>query len=167
MMACVVFLLIFGPTAVAGDTQDVPRISVHQAKKMMGSPDTIVIDVRKYRNWWRSSKKIPTAVREDPSKVNQWIEKYAKSQTLIFYCSWKHERTSARVARSFLLKGYKNVFALQGGWSAWMNAGYPVEEKWDLKSKKWGKFRPRHLAWKNTCDPLTVVGLHENWIRVW
>ena len=87
MMACFVFLLIFGLTAVAGDTQDVPRISVHQAKKLMGSPDTIVIDVRKYRNWWRSSKKIPTAVREDPSKVDQWIEKFGKNQTLIFYCS--------------------------------------------------------------------------------
>ncbi|MBW2335712.1 MAG: hypothetical protein JRF47_02965 [Deltaproteobacteria bacterium] len=33
------------------------------------------------------------------------------------------------MARTFRLKGYTNVFALQGGWSAWMNAGYPVEEK--------------------------------------
>ena len=23
--------------------------------------------------------------------------------------------------------------------------------------------RPRHSAWKNGCDSLTVVGLHENW----
>ncbi len=129
MMACFVFLLIFGPAAVAGDTQNVPRISVQQAKKLMGSPDTIVIDVRKYRNWWRSSKKIPTAVREDPSKVDQWIEKFDKNQTLIFYCSWKSERTSARVARKFRLKGYTNVFALQGGWKAWQQAGYPLEEK--------------------------------------
>jgi hypothetical protein len=87
MMACFIFWLIFGPAAVAGDTQDVPRISVHQTKKLMDSPDTIVIDVRKYRNWWRSSKKIPTAIREDPSKVDQWIEKFGKNQTLIFYCS--------------------------------------------------------------------------------
>ena len=87
MMACFVFLLIFGPAAVAGDTQDVPRISVHQAKKLMAGPDTIVIDVRTYRNWWRSSKKIPTAVREDPSKVDQWIEKFDRNQALIFYCS--------------------------------------------------------------------------------
>ena len=129
--ACFVFMLIFGQIAVtvAGDTRDVSRISVHQAQVLLGHPDTVIIDVRKYRNWWRSSKKIPTAVREDPSKVENWIEKYGKNQTLIFYCSWKHERTSARVARSFLLKGYKNVFALQGGWSAWMTAGYPLEDK--------------------------------------
>ena len=23
--------------------------------------------------------------------------------------------------------------------------------------------RPRHSAWKNSCDSLAVVGLHENW----
>jgi len=88
-MACFVFLLILGQTAaaVAGDTRDVPRISVHQVKALLGQPDTVIIDVRRYRNWWRSSKKIPTAVRENPSKVEQWIEKYGPHQTLIFYCS--------------------------------------------------------------------------------
>ena len=86
---CFVFFLILGQTAVsvANETRDVSRISVHQVKALLGRPDTIIIDVRKYRNWWRSSKKIPTAVREDPSKVEQWIEKYGQHQTLIFYCS--------------------------------------------------------------------------------
>jgi hypothetical protein len=89
VMACAVFLLILGQAMVllAGDTRDVSRISVHQAKGLLGRPDTVVVDVRTYRNWWRSSKKIPTAVREDPAKVDQWIEKYLKNQTLIFYCS--------------------------------------------------------------------------------
>lgn len=87
IMACFVFFLIFGQAAVAGDTPDVPRISAHQVKKLLGGRDTMVIDVRTYRNWWRSSKKIPTAVREDPSKVDQWIEKFDRNQTLIFYCS--------------------------------------------------------------------------------
>jgi len=88
-MACFVCLLIFGQAIVlfADDTREVARISVHQVQKLLGRPDTVVIDVRTYRNWWRSSKKIPTAVREDPLKVDQWIEKYVKDQTLIFYCS--------------------------------------------------------------------------------
>ncbi len=25
------------------------------------------------------------------------------------------------------------------------------------------EYRPRHSAWKNSCDSLAVVGLHENW----
>jgi len=89
LMMGLILLLIVGHSAQlrAGDTPEIPRISVQQAKDLLGRPDTVVVDVRTYRNWWRSSKKIPTAVREDPSKVNQWMEEYFKNQTLIFYCS--------------------------------------------------------------------------------
>lgn len=72
---------------LASDPDEIARITVHQVKKLMGRPDTVIIDVRKHRNWWRSSKKIPTAVREDPTRVDQWRTKYAKDHTLIFYCS--------------------------------------------------------------------------------
>lgn len=77
------------PTAAApaDDAPQVSRITVNQVKERLNHPDTVVVDVRTYRNWWRSSKKIPTAVREDPSKVDQWFKKYRKNQTLIFYCS--------------------------------------------------------------------------------
>jgi hypothetical protein len=87
--ACFALLLVFSQAVVllAGDTGEISRISAYQVKELLGRPDTVVVDVRTYRNWWRSSKKIPTAIREDPSKVDQSIEKYVKDQTLIFYCS--------------------------------------------------------------------------------
>lgn len=80
-------LLILGhaPLLKASDTISVPRISVDQVYHLLGRPDTAIIDVRKPRNWWRTSKKIYAAVREDPSKVDQWARKYAKGHTLIFY----------------------------------------------------------------------------------
>ena len=80
-------LLILGhaPWLNAGDTVSVPRLSADQVNQLLGKPDTVIIDVRKPRNWWRTSKKILTAVREDPSKVDQWAQKYAKTQMLIFY----------------------------------------------------------------------------------
>jgi len=89
LMMGLILLLIVGHPAQprAEETPEISRISVQQAKDLLGRPDTVVVDVRTYRNWWRSSKKIPTAVREDPSTVDQWIEKYFKNQTLIFYCS--------------------------------------------------------------------------------
>jgi hypothetical protein len=84
-----VFLLICGYAigGIADDETEVPIIFAPQVKQMLGNPNTVIIDVRRYRNWWRSSKKILTAVREDPSRVNQWIQKYAGDKTLIFYCS--------------------------------------------------------------------------------
>ena len=69
----------------ASDTNSVPRISADQVNQLLGKPDTVILDVRKPRNWWRTSKKILTAVREDPSKVDQWAPKYAKNQTMVFY----------------------------------------------------------------------------------
>ena len=90
---CIIFflvcLLILGhrPVLVAADNNTVPRISAAQVKQMIGLPETVIIDVRRFRNWWRSSKKILAAVREDPSKVDKWAQKYAKDKTLIFYCS--------------------------------------------------------------------------------
>jgi hypothetical protein len=80
-------LLIFGqaPWLNASDTKPVPRISADQVKQLLGKPDTVIIDVRKPRSWWRTSKKILTAVHEDPAKVDLWAPKYAKDQTLVFY----------------------------------------------------------------------------------
>jgi rhodanese-related sulfurtransferase len=33
------------------------------------------------------------------------------------------------VAGYFTQKGYTRVFALKGGWQAWLKADYPVEDK--------------------------------------
>jgi len=71
----------------AEDPANVPEISVQQLKNMLGQTDTVIIDVRTLRSWWRSEKKIPTAVREDPDKVDRWAPKYAQDRTLIFYCA--------------------------------------------------------------------------------
>ena len=86
-VAGIIFLLIFSSTgfSAADNEKTVPAISVHQVKQLLNNSDTIIIDVRKYRNWWRSSKKILSAIREEPSKVDQWAQKYPKDKSLIFY----------------------------------------------------------------------------------
>jgi Rhodanese-like domain len=84
--ACL-FTIGHGPGLAAADRYKVPEISVDQVKAMIGRPETVIIDVRRYRSWWRSRWKIATAVREDPSSVDKWAQKYAKDTTLVFYCS--------------------------------------------------------------------------------
>jgi hypothetical protein len=82
-----IFLLMFGHVSflIGGDINSVSAISVDQVKQLLGKPETVIIDVRRSRNWWRTSQKILTAVREEPSKVEQWLRKYTKDQTLVFY----------------------------------------------------------------------------------
>ena len=80
-------LILINPTAVllAGDAKDVPGLSVHQVEKLLHNSDVIIIDVRRHRNWWRSSKKILSSVRENPSDLDQWAVHYPKDKSLIFY----------------------------------------------------------------------------------
>jgi len=33
------------------------------------------------------------------------------------------------MAQELAKRGYERVFALKGGWAAWVKAGYPVETK--------------------------------------
>ena len=85
--ACIIFLLIFSWArgSAADNLKNIPGISIHQVKEQLNNSDVVIIDVRKYRNWWRSSKKILSAVRENPSNVGQWAQKYPKNKSLIFY----------------------------------------------------------------------------------
>lgn len=70
---CIIFLLIYSSVgfSAADNDKDAPGISVHQVKLLLNSPEAIIINVGKYRNWWRSDKKILSAVRENPSKVDE------------------------------------------------------------------------------------------------
>ncbi len=83
----ILLVLIAHPINLKADsTGDVPRISVADVEKLLENPDIVIIDVRKKKAWWSSTTKIFGAVREDPSNVSQWIDKYPKTKTLIVYC---------------------------------------------------------------------------------
>ena len=87
MFWVVVVVLILQPQNMAADsTTRVPRISVVAVEKLLNNPDIVIIDVRKKKAWWSSTTKILGAVREDPANVTQWVDKYPKTKTLIFYC---------------------------------------------------------------------------------
>jgi rhodanese-related sulfurtransferase len=65
----------------------VRRVSVEELKSMLGNPSVMIIDVRAAEDWKSSTEKIKGAVREDPEKVDAWMNNYPKDKTLIFYCA--------------------------------------------------------------------------------
>jgi len=82
------------------------------------------------REWEESKAKIQGAIREDPGKeIESWAKKYPEDQTLILYCSWPNEETSAWVARKLMILGFKKVYVLKGGWNEWFGAKFPIEPK--------------------------------------
>jgi thiosulfate sulfurtransferase len=124
--ATLIFLGSFLGQAMA---KEAPRMTKEELKGLMEKPDVVVIDVRAQSDWDGSKEKIQGAVREDPKKVKEWANKYGKDKTLVFYCAWKGEGTSARVAQDFVEMGYAKAYALKGGWNEWLKAQFPVEAK--------------------------------------
>jgi rhodanese-related sulfurtransferase len=84
-------LILFVAALFAGigtsNAQDVKRISEESLNKILGELDVIVVDVRLPYDWNDSKLKIKGAKREDPFNVKDWMNKYPKEKTLVFYCA--------------------------------------------------------------------------------
>ena len=63
------------------------KITIEEAKKILDASEVVTIDVRKAGDWINSDSKIAGAVREDPTLVDSWYDKYPKEKTIILYCS--------------------------------------------------------------------------------
>jgi rhodanese-related sulfurtransferase len=105
------------------------EISKEALKGRLGDPELIVIDVRMAKAWEDCDSKISGARREDPAKLSTWAKHYAKDKTVVLYCSCDNEGTSKHVAKQLRAQGFEDVYALTGGWKAWIEADYPTEKK--------------------------------------
>jgi rhodanese-related sulfurtransferase len=115
--------------AMPGDLSKVTMVSINEFRNMLNNPDLSIIDVRYEKDWEKSDMKIKGPVREDYMRVETWADKYPKGKFIVLYCACPDERTSARVARELLDRGFTNVRVLKGGWNAWVKAGYPMVKK--------------------------------------
>jgi hypothetical protein len=79
---CCIILGVFLKVVFAADP---PRVTKEELQAMLSKPDVVIIDDRSGADWSASEFKIKGAVREDPGKVEVWMEKYPKDQTLVFY----------------------------------------------------------------------------------
>ena len=61
------------------------RMTKEQLKPLLGSKDLVVIDIRLDEQWRFSNRKIPGAVHENPTVPSEWMNKYPKDKTIVFY----------------------------------------------------------------------------------
>jgi len=66
---------------------DVPRMTKEDLKRHLGDPTVIILDIRTEKDWKASDLKIKGAIREDPAKVDTWLDKYVKDKTFVLYCA--------------------------------------------------------------------------------
>ena len=79
-------LLMSGGLALAAGLPEPDKITKEELLPLLGKQDVTVIDLRLPREWEASDIKVKSAVREDPYKPGQWLDKYPKDKMLVMYC---------------------------------------------------------------------------------
>ena len=85
-LVTVLWLFLYAGQGAAQPMDDC-FITKEQLKELLDSPDLTLIDMRFGRDWTDAMLKIKGAVREDPMKPGQWLDKYPKDKMMIFYCA--------------------------------------------------------------------------------
>lgn len=105
---------------------NIKEIDIDMLKQQLQSPQApILIDVREDTEW--QSGHLPDAIHLSKGILERDVEKVIPDpQTpIVLYCSGGYR--SALAADNLQKMGYKHVYSLLGGSSAWVNAGYPLE----------------------------------------
>ncbi len=103
-----------------------PSVNTLEATQMINRQDALVLDVREQAEFAQAhilnARALPLSQLE--ARVGD-IEKF-KDKPVIVYCATDN-RSSAAVA-TLRKHGFTNVVSLSGGFSAWQQAGLPVQK---------------------------------------
>jgi rhodanese-related sulfurtransferase len=84
-----------------------------------------LIDVREDREWMAG--RLPDAIHLGKGVIERDIEKTVPdlAAPLVLYCGGGYR--SALAAKNLQEMGYTNVISMDGGFSGWQSAGFPIE----------------------------------------
>ena len=106
------------------------RISPQEVKQRLDLGHQIVfIDTRSAAAWNGSDGMLPGAIRMPADKIPDHLSELPHDGTIVIYSASAAEGASAHAALTLTQAGFRNVFALEGGFDAWKKAGLPVEQK--------------------------------------
>lgn len=111
---------------------EIQSLSVEQALALHGAADVLFVDLRDPREIQREGR-IPGAFACPRGMLEFWVDPespyarphFAEPKRFLFYCAggWR----SALAAKTVQDMGLENVAHITGGFSAWKQAGGPVE----------------------------------------
>ena len=84
---CLVWMSLMAADLALAAPPEADKITKEELLPLLGNPDVTIIDLRFGREWYGSDVKIKSAVREDPMKPGQWMDKYPKEKVLVLYCA--------------------------------------------------------------------------------
>jgi rhodanese-related sulfurtransferase len=124
----VLALMALGLSAYAL-AEDFPQVKPEELKALIekGDPSILIVDAQPKGAYELGH--IKGAVNFPWAPTIKSNGDLPKDKTLIIYCDCAHEEDSTDVATQLNEKyGYTNIKLLEGGWSKWRTAGYPMEK---------------------------------------
>lgn len=107
------------------DDLTIPRMTTEQAAAVLDDATTVFVDTR--QDWEYQRGHIPGARRIQAYVDDHELEDLPRDRTLVFYCACSAEQSSARAGVILRAMGHERVYALKGGWHAWLAEKRPVE----------------------------------------
>lgn len=111
---------------------EIETISPAEANELMGDENVQFVDIRDIRELQREGK-VPGALSATRGMLEFWIdpdspyykEIFGSGARFVFYCQsgWR----SALATQTVQQMGLPQVCHIDGGFRAWVDAGYPVE----------------------------------------
>ena len=112
--------------------REIESLTTEDAITLAGRDDTVLVDIRDIRELQREGR-VPGAYHCPRGMLEFWIdpespyhnELFAQDRTFVFFCAggWR----SALAAKAAADMGLKPVAHIGGGFSAWKEAGGPVD----------------------------------------
>jgi rhodanese-related sulfurtransferase len=107
---------------------DVPRVTAQELRALMQKGDALAIDVRGSVPFEMGH--ITDAVWLPLGLLRQRAGELPQEKLIVAYCTCKAEETSLEAAMLLANElGFPRVAVLHGGYPAWKDAGFPVEEQ--------------------------------------
>ena len=107
--------------------QDIPQIKPEELKKLIESGDQSIVIVDVQPKGAYDMGHVKGAINFPWAPTLKSNGNLPKNKTLILYCDCAHEEDSTDVATQLKEKySYTNIKLLEGGWSKWREAGYPM-----------------------------------------
>lgn len=102
----------------------IKEIDVHDVKKMLGSPEMVLLDVREDSEWVNGH--LPHAKHLCKGIIERDIEKMIpnQQQKIVVYCGGGGR--SALVADNLQKMGYQHILSMAGGFRDWQTEGFPI-----------------------------------------
>ena len=103
----------------------IKTISISDANALLGKSGVVFIDVREADEF--KSGHVPGALNIPRGLLEFQIEQQVpdKNTTIVVYC--RSGSRSALASATLMRMGYNSVLNVDGGWKAWLDAGYPAE----------------------------------------